>query len=267
MSAILAAACFFARAETDGWERDWYAEVSASSQMFSLGSVRADHAVWMMEGDVVQRLSGFGHVLLGYWALSDLERNGDKVHRSAVYESDPYLFYGYDWDFAEGWLWRNRVGMIWIFNEGYDESVVHLIREWTYMGELRSPWATLFGQVRVVDERGTYVRVGLRRVFEVANGFFSLVPHVAMSGGSERWNRTRYGDYEGLSRIPPGLGTVDYGVCVNIPLKWGASAFVDLCGYDAVNRATRAQIRESRRRGMTRKVDAFYMTTGLSWEF
>lgn len=37
----------------------------------------------------------------GYRSLSDLEKSRDKTHRAHVYESDPYLFYGYDWDFAE----------------------------------------------------------------------------------------------------------------------------------------------------------------------
>ena len=182
---LLASAVFLVfevRAEADDWSREWYAEVTASSYMFSLGSVRADHAVWMLEGDAVQHLSGFGHVLLGYWALSDLEKKHDSGHRSSVYESDPYLFYGYDFDFAEGWRLRNRLGLIWVCNEGYDEKVEHLIREWTYAGELKSPCATLFGQVRVVDGRGTFVRCGLKRVIEVAGGMFSIVPHVAMSG-------------------------------------------------------------------------------------
>ena len=123
-AAIILAFC--AGAEPDGWDSDYYAEISAASQHFSLGSVRADKSVWILEGDVVQRLNGFGHVLAGYWAQSDFENRRDSGHRSTVYESDPYLFYGYDWEFAEGWRLRNRAGMIWVFNEGYRKKVVHL---------------------------------------------------------------------------------------------------------------------------------------------
>ena len=267
---LLASAVFLVfevRAEADDWSREWYAEVTASSYMFSLGSVRADHAVWMLEGDAVQHLSGFGHVLLGYWALSDLEKKHDSGHRTSVYESDPYLFYGYDFDFAEGWRLRNRLGLIWVCNEGYDEKVAHLIREWTYAGELKSPCAVLFGQVRVVDGRGTFVRCGLKRVIEVAGGMFSIMPHVAMSGGSTRWNRCRYGDYDGKPRLSGGMGTVDYGISVLVPLGWGASFYVDISGYDAVDHDTRVQIRESRRHGMTRRTDAFVATSGVRWEF
>ena len=75
----MAASALFASnvlAETDGWGREWYADVSVASYLYSLGSVRANHAVWMMEGDVVQRLSSAGHVQFGYWALSDLGRTG-----------------------------------------------------------------------------------------------------------------------------------------------------------------------------------------------
>ena len=221
----------------------------------------------MMEGDVVQRLGGFGHVVLGYWALSDLKRQRDSGHRSAVYESDPYLLAGYDWDFAAGWRLRSRAGMIWVFNEGYDEKVVHLIREWTYAGELATPWGALFGQTRVVDGLGTYVRVGLTRAFNVAGGLLSVAPHVAMSGGSARWNRRRYGDYDGHSRLSAGLGTVDYGLCVAVPVKWGASLYVDVSGYHAADPDTRAQIRASRRHGTTRPRDACFVTSGVRWEF
>lgn len=254
-------------AEPGGWGRDWYADVSASTYLYSLGSVRADHAVWMMEGDVVQRLSSFGHVLFGYWALSDLGKTGDRSHRSCVYESDPYLLYGYDWDVADGWRLRNRVGMIWVFNEGYNVEEIHLIREWTYMGELKSPLATLSGQVRAVDGLGTYVRVGLHRDFSVADGLFSLTPHAMLHGGSRRWNRNRYGDFPEGRPIAAGLGTVDFGVRAAVPLKWGASWYVDLCGYVALDSRTRTQIRERRRRGSTMKTEACFVVSGLCWEF
>ncbi len=254
-------------AEPGGWGRDWYADVSASTYLYSLGSVRANHAVWMMEGDVVQRLSSFGHVLFGYWALSDLGRTGDRSHRSYVYESDPMLMYGYDWDFAEGWRLRNRAGIIWVFNEGYNVEEIHLIKEWTYMGELKSPWAVLHGQARAVDGLGTYVRVGLRRGFDVADGMLSLTPHVDMHGGSERWNRCRYGSFAECKPIAAGLGTVDYGLRIGVPLKWGASWYAEVCGYDALDSRTRAQIRERRRRGSTMKLDACFLVSGLCWEF
>ncbi len=254
-------------AETDGLGRECYVEISASSQLFSLGSVRADHAVWMMEGDFVQRLSDFGHVLFGYWALSDFEKRSDSGHRAAVYESDPYLFYGYDCEFAEGWRLRNRFGMIWVFNEGYEQDVVHLIREWTNAGELKSPWVTLFGQTRLVDDRGTYVRCGFTRAFGVFDEMLSVAPHVALAGGSRRWNRSRYGSYPDAAPLSQGLNTVDYGVLVRLPLRLGASFFVDVCGCHAYDGDVRAQIRASRRRGTTRRMDAFFVTSGFSWEF
>ena len=262
--ALLSARC---AAETDGWNRGWYADISASSYLYSLGSVRADHPVWMMEGDVVQRLSLLGHVLVGYWALSDLGRHGDRSHRSGVYESDPYLFYGYDWNFADGWRLRNRLGMIWIFNEGYNVDVVHLMREWTYIGEITSPWATFCGQARAVDGRGTYVRIGVHHGFEMSDGLFSVTPHVALYGGSGRWNRKRYGDFVDGRSIAAGLGTLDYGVRLDVPIKWGASWYLDLCGYDAFDSRTRTQMRERRRRGSTMKLDAVFAVTGLCLEF
>ena len=267
LAALLVLTATTAMCETDGWGRSYYADLSASSQLFSLGSVRADHAVWMMEADAVQRLSEFGHVLLGYWSLSDLGDGGDRNRRSYVYESDPCLFYGYDWDFADGWRLRTRLGMIWVFNEGYNVDVIHLFREWTYMGELNSPWLTLHGQVRAVDGLGTYVRIGALRTIDIAGGLFSLTPHLALHGGSARWNMNRYGDFVEGRQIAAGLGTAEYGLRLGVPLKWGTSWYLDVSGYDAVDSRTRTQIRERRRRGSTMKLDACYVTSGLCWDF
>lgn len=257
-----------ASAEKEGdWSRGYYAELSASYYLFSLGSVRADHSVWSMEGDVIQRLSSFGHILLGYWAMSDLTDSGDKSHRSTMYESDPYLFYGYDWEFAEGWRWRNRAGIIWVCNEGYTDDVVHMFKEWTYMGDVKTPWVTIFGQTRVVEGLGTYVRVGAQRAFTIIEDRLTAVPHIAFHGGSGGWNRRRYGDFVEGRRIGPGLGTVEYGVRFYVPLKWGFSWYVDLSGYNAFDERTRTQIRGRRARGSTMKLDAFFAYSGLIWEF
>lgn len=256
----------FAEKDCD-WSRGYYAEMSVSSYMFSLGSVRSDCAVWYLEGDIVQNLSSFGHILLGYWALSDIEKPKIKNRRSALYESDPYIFYGYDWNFAEGWRWRNRIGYILVCETGYDNARIDTFSEITYMGELRSPWLTLFGQVRAVDTLGTYVRVGVLENFNLVAERLSVMPHVAFHGGSENWNRRRYGNYVSGRSINAGLGTTEYGVKFHGPLKWGFGWFVDFCGYNAIDSRTRTQIRERRARGSTMKLDAFFLYSGVTWEF
>ena len=273
---ILRAALFFvvfafstdAFAEKEGdWSRGYYAELSTSSYLFSLGGVRADRAVWYLEGDIIQRLSSCGHILLGYWALSDIEKPENKGRRSNIYESDPYIFYGYDWDFRKGWRFRNRLGYILVCETGYDNARIDTFNEWTYMGELKSPWVDLYGQTRVVDILGTYVRIGLKRNFALVEDAISVMPHIAMHGGSRGWNRKRYGNYVSERSIKPGLGTVEYGVRFHGPLKWGLGWFVDFCGYDAFDSRTRTQIRERRNRGSTMKLDAFFLYSGLTWEF
>lgn len=273
---ILRAALFFvvfafatdAFAEKEGdWSRGYYAELSSSSYLFSLGGVRADRAVWYLEGDIIQRLSSYGHILLGYWALSDIEKPENKGRRSNIYESDPYIFYGYDWDFRKGWRFRNRLGYILVCETGYDNARIDTFNEWTYMGELKSPWVDLYGQTRVVDILGTYVRIGLKRNFALVEDAISVMPHIAMHGGSRGWNRKRYGNYVSERSIKPGLGTVEYGVRFHGPLKWGLGWFVDFCGYDAFDSRTRTQIRERRNRGSTMKLDAFFLYSGLTWEF
>lgn len=107
----------------------------------------------------------------------------------------------------------------------------------------------------------------LLRSFDFAGGLFSLTPHAALHGGSARWNRCRYGDFAEGRSIKAGLGTVEYGVRLGVPLKWGASWYVDVCGYDAIDSRTRTQIRERRRRGSTMKLDACFVVSGLCWEF
>ena len=96
---ILRAALFFvvfafstdAFAEKEGdWSRGYYAELSTSSYLFSLGGVRADRAVWYLEGDIIQRLSSCGHILLGYWALSDIEK--PSLQSCAMISGSEYMF-------------------------------------------------------------------------------------------------------------------------------------------------------------------------------
>ena len=249
--------------------RAYYAEFSVSSYMYSLGSVRDNRAVWYLEGDMIQHLSSYGHILLGYWALSDIEKPENKHRRSNLYESDPYIFYGYDWDFAEGWRLRNRIGYILVCETGYDDANIVTYNEWTYMGEIRSPWVDIFGQTRVVDALGTYARIGALRNFILVDDCLSVMPHIAFHGGSKTWNRRRYGNYEPHRATRAGLGTMEYGVKFHGPLKWGFGWFVDFCGYDAIDSRTRTQIRARRanQASFKTKLDAFFVYSGLIWEF
>ena len=66
-----------------------------------------------------------------------------------------------------------------------------------------------------------------------------------------------------------GLGTVEYGVKFHGPLKWGCGWFVDFCGYDAIDSRTRTQIRARRanQASFKTKLDAFFVYSGLIWEF
>ena len=135
------------------------------------------------------------------------------------------------------------------------------------MGELQSPYVTVFGQTRVVDDLGTYVRVGVQRSFTLVDGVVSATPHAALHGGSKTWNRRRYGDYAEERAIGQGLKTAEYGLKFHGPLEWGVGWFVDFAGFDALDARTRTQIRASRAHGSTRKLDAFFVYSGLTWEF
>ena len=266
--AISCLMAFFVRAQDKAcWGRSYYAELAACSDLYSLGAVCANNAIWSIEGDIVQDLSSFGYILLGYWAMSDIEPSSPRTHRSYIYESDPYVFYGYDWHFADGWRLRNRVGIIYVFAEGYEEDVQHLIREWTFTANLKTPYVTLYNQTRHVEKLGNYVRVGAEHSIPILNDKVHLLPHISLHGGSERWNRNRYGRFV-ADRLPgAGLGTIDYGIRLTLPITLGFSWYFDLYGCNIIDSRTRTQVRARRRLGSTAKLDSCFALSGLVWEF
>ncbi|MBR1921910.1 MAG: hypothetical protein IJ829_07930, partial [Kiritimatiellae bacterium] len=249
------------------FSRDWYAELSASSRLFSLGSVRSEHAVWQAEGDVVQHLPWRSHLLAGYWQMSDLERQHGSGHRSQAYECDPYLFVGHRLDIADGWCLTGRAGMIWVLNEGYKQDTVHLIREWTFRGELATPLLVCGAEVRQVDGLGTYLRLTAQRDQSVFDGLFTLTPHLAASGGSSRWNAARNGHAPGVGAVGTGLTMTDYGLRCSLPVGGGFALFADVVGCTAIDVHARDQIKARRRHGATLRADTFFFLAGATWSF
>lgn len=259
-----------ASAETEGdWSQSFYTSIEVSSAFFSLGRVCSEPPPWYYEVDFVQRLSSFGHILVGYWSASDLDNGNPSVHRAFIYESDPYLFYGYDWKISEDWQINQQVGQIWVTCPGYREKHKGIddqsFREWTYMTSLSNPYLTPSVQIRVVSQLGTYVTPAFEHRFRPRKNLM-ITPYVRLFGGSRRWNRSRYGDLLHDRRLTQGLHSVAYGIKTVYALGSGFSVYADLTGYDAFRSDTRAQLKAKHPINNALR-DACFITLGVSWEF
>ena len=138
--------------------------------------------------------------------------------------------------------------------------------EWTYVGELVTPFLTPTLEVRVVQDLGTFVYPGVRREL-VLNQSFSVVPHVNFGGGSGRWNRNRYGHLVESDRLGAGLQTVNYGMRLEYKLASYLTVYADLCGFNALNGSARRQISARRDAGASVSSDLLYATVGFAAHF
>lgn len=253
-----------------GWGRDYLIKVDVNTACLSLGSIISDRGCWYGEVDVTQRLSGFGRIVLGLWTYSDIDGPDSYQRRDLFNEQDPYVFYGYDFMITEGWHLNQQIGYIYVTLDGYrgaskscnDETYA----EWTYVGELVTPFLTPTLEVRVVQDLGTFVYPGVRREL-VLNQSFSVVPHVNFGGGSGRWNRNRYGHLLESDRLGAGLQTVNYGMRLEYKLASYLTVYADLCGFNALNGSARRQINARRDAGASVSADLLYATVGFAAHF
>lgn len=252
------------------WGRDYLVKADINTAYLSLGSIISDRGCWFGEIDIVQRLAGFGRLVLGFWTYSDIDNPYTYRRRDWFNEQDPYVFYGCDWEIAEGWRLSHQAGCIYVTLDGYrgearrsnDETFV----EWTYMGELVTPWLTPNWDVRAVQDLGTYVYPGVRREFAVTQTV-SLIPHVNFGGGSERWNRNRYGRALVRDRLGAGLQTVNYGMRLEYKLTTYLTVYADLCGFNALNGSVRRQINFRKDAGQPVRADLLHASVGFAAHF
>lgn len=256
--------------DASGWRRDYLVKVDVNTAYLSLGSIISDRGCWFGEVDFVQHLSDFGRIVLGFWTYSDIDNPYTYRRRDWFNEQDPYVFYGYDLEFAEGWHLNQQIGYIYVTLDGYrgasksanDETFV----EWTYMGELATPFLTPTWEVRAVQDLGTYVYPGVRREFALTESL-SIVPHANLGGGSGRWNRNRYGSLREGDRLGAGLQTVNYGLRLEYRLSANLTAYTDVCGFNALNGSVRRQVNARKDAGQSVRADIMHATIGFAVHF
>lgn len=256
--------------EARGFSRHYTVEVGAVSSALCLGSIVSDRAAASVDVSVVQDLGGFGYLLAGVWSYSDIDNPYAHYRRAAFTENDPYLFWGCEMPFCEDVGFDQRFGLIFVTQDGYkcewsgENDVTY--REWTYDGVLKNPWVEPYVQVRGVQRLGTYCKTGLRRLIALGHDF-SVRPQVEFYGGSERWNRNRYGTLAAGGDHGCGFCAVSYGMRLAYALGCGWSVYCDLLGYDALTGGVRRRISARRRDGAATSADEFILGLGLVFEY
>ena len=177
-----------------------------------------------VEVDAVSR--DLGQLNFYYAATHSLSDVRDKVCGRFDIEDDVLVTYGYDFDLAEGWKLRTRLGHLWILSralkppyKGVDDATA---REWYTRETLVTPWLSFYTAVhyRTVPYRGVYFKSGVTRTFDLGRGF-SLTGEFCAEGGNKEWNANRYGhritwrkpDYRaGPADLRAGL-VLNYEIC------------------------------------------------------
>jgi len=248
---------FFDFSDIPGGFRPYaWANPEVASAHVTRGKIASVRPVFILEAGTGCRLGWLGYANIGFWSMSDLSRHYRAERRNCFNELDPWLQYGYTWDFAEGWSLDSRISYQW--NEMIGARVGRrTYREWINRETLVTPWFSFFTLVRWMEfpYNCPGIRVGIFREFELP-GRFSLVPELFSDGGPRCWNRRRFGQWtEEPAKWRPGPNSATFSLTLRYRITDVLSAYVGVSQFSIVDpdirRQAKARPDERGRRDLT----------------
>jgi len=231
------------------------------SAYYSRGTIVNKGPVLPLLGQAVGSFGKFGYIGGSAFAMSSLTSGCQSAdRRNAFNEVDLKAYYGYDWDFGNGWALGNTVGYQWALWPGYHNNppVRH---EWQIGQGLMNPYVMPYYLWRHAFEgaKWNYWQVGLTRAFSLGRGFV-LKPKFWCDFGDERLFKMQYGQ-----PCTDGLMALN----CELRLEWW---FMDNFGihvavqqFDVVSHAGREALDESPKVQATTDLTIF--TAGLTARF
>ena len=135
------------------------------------------------------RIYGFGAL------LSMLHDEQHERHRAAFNEAEIGLFYGYDWQLGDDFVFFNGAG--WRYDPliGYDGDYRVTNWKYCYFQKLKNPYLTPYWDLQGLAEPSKYVRIrlGLERSFALRDDLTLTLFSEAVWGDSRRFV-SRYGE-------------------------------------------------------------------------
>jgi len=229
------------------------------------GRIKVLDPVWNLDSGLRAETESVGYVIVGLWTESDLTGRYTGTRRPFFSELDPLLSYGYELQVAEEWSLDSRLGLQWNWMEGYREDGRKSYDEWQWRETLKTPWVNLYVLTRTFYHPyyAMAFKCGIKRSFRFCERF-SFDPNVWVDGGSERWNRQRFGAH---SELDPAYHAGPNSISAQIILSYWLSDELRLFGglteYVAVGGVVREQISANPAR--TALLDLMVFSIGLTW--
>ena len=211
------------------------------SAYYTRGKIVNKDPILPLYGQGICSLGPAGYLGGSVWAVNAVSCGGQSADRqNAFHEVDLKPFYGYAWDFGNGWALDNRIARQWVLLPGY-RTHPPTIDEWQVSQELRNPFVTPYYLMRHAfdDYDWTYWCVGLKRTF-VLGGGLSLRPGVWCDLGDSGHFKSQYGRScsDGLMALNGEL-RLEWWFCTHV------AAYSAVQQYGVVSRSGRDALQSS----------------------
>lgn len=184
-----------------------YAYADIETAYWARGAIVDKNPYSAQFADLSFDLDPFGCVGGYAWSVSSLSRKGQSaVRRNAYNEVDYGLYYGYGFEFVEGWTLKTTIAKKWVTLPGYRPHA-HSISEWNVSQALENPFVTPYYLLRRAygGQQWCYWDVGLKRSWELLDKLTFTV-NVFGELGDSRHFAAQYGaNPNGNGRYSDGL--------------------------------------------------------------
>lgn len=267
MKRLSVTACvLFAAAIAFAGEGDFAFHASYSfdlkSAYISRGKVLEDRPIQANDLDVHVDLWRYGRLGVSHWNYSSLSGHFQDEYRRFVPETDWGLYYGYDWEFAEGYSLDTELMVYWELSHGGRPKSGHTDYEWRMKETLKTPFGTVYCKIRHNFEpiMYTYYQIGLKRRFALT-GWMNVIPHAYVDMGDERCRQKRFGALEDGGRYGDGGLSAAGELVFEFPLAEHVTLTAKVGQFGVVSHRGRRNLHAPHRRDLT------YGAVGVTFEF
>lgn len=232
------------------------------SAYISRGKVLEDRPIQANAVDVHADLSRYGRFGFSHWSYSSLSGRFQDSYRRFIPETDWDVYYGYDWEFAEGYSLDTELKVYWALCHGGRPKSGHTDYEWRMKETLTTPYGTAYCVYRYNFDpiQYSYFQLGLKRRFAAAE-WLKIVPHAYIDLGDSRCRKRRFGALPDGGRYGEGGVSMAGELIFEFPLAERVTLTAMVGQFGVVSRRGRRNLHGHNRRDLT------YGSVGVSFEF
>lgn len=231
------------------------------SAYLSRGKVIEDRPIVANDFDVNVGLGPCGRLGMIHWDYSNLTGHFQDGHRRFVPETDWGVYYGYDWELAEGWNLDTEAMVYWELSHGGRPEDDPTDYEWRLKQSLKTPYLTAFWKVRRNFQpiEYTYYQIGAKRKFAVTE-WLNVIPNAYLELGDDACRQKRFGAREHGGYGHGGLALTGE-LIFEAPISdtWSVHAIIGQFGV--VSKRGRDNLHAPHRRDLT------YFSLGFTFSF